>query len=211
MLLPPFTAYGGTVRHTGSGVKIASAVRDEANHVGVHVHAVEDTFASPRIRPLLLAALGDTAWHSRNGPRIANALRDEADHVGVHFEIQLIRPLLLTAHGTARHKRNGPTIASAVRDEADHVGVCVRIVEKGADVFSYPIIRLLLLESDAIRFVVSVLSRCDDVDESSILRESRWAHQGCPSRNIKARRRNRRERGPGLPRRRLTAHHVEAC
>ena len=137
-----------------------------------------------------MAALPGTP---RNGPRIASAIRDEADHVGVHFKIQIIRPLLLTAHGGAAGHR-GASIASAVRDEADYVGVYVRVVEKGAVAFACPRIRLLLLKSDAIRFVKSVLSSCDDVDESSALRESRWAHRAAraPSRNIKAQRRNRR-------------------
>ena len=90
------------------------------------------------------------------------------------FPCQLVTsPSLASCHwttlscirGTVQHPGSGASIASAVRDEAEYVGVYVRVVEKGA----------------AIRFVKLVLSRCDDVDESSVLRESRWAHQGCPS------------------------------
>ena len=77
-----------------------------------------------------------------------------------------------------------PGTVAPVRDEADYVGVYVRVVEKGAVAFACPRIRLLLLKSGAIRFVKSVLSRCDDVD-GSVLRESMWAHQGCPSSESK--------------------------
>ena len=106
---------------SGTGAKIASAVRDEANHVGVHVRVVEK----------LLTAHGAPVVHPRNGVKIASAVHSEAVQVSVYvhvvqdaFASPSIRLLLLAAHvGTARHPRNGPRIASAVRDEADHVGV----------------------------------------------------------------------------------------
>ena len=66
--------------HPRNGPRIASAIRDEADHVGVHVRVVEK----------LLTAHGGTAVHPRNGPRIASAIRDEADHVGAHFKIQIV-------------------------------------------------------------------------------------------------------------------------
>ena len=46
------TEHGGTAGHPRNGAKIASAVRDEADHVGCRVHVVEElavAFASPSI------------------------------------------------------------------------------------------------------------------------------------------------------------------
>ena len=73
------TAHGGTAVHPRNGVKIASAVHNEAVHVGVYVHVLEDAFASPRIRPLLLAAHGGTAGH--RGASIASAVMMSDPHI----------------------------------------------------------------------------------------------------------------------------------
>ena len=62
---PPMAALSGI---PASGAKIVSAVRDEANHVGVHVRVVEK----------LLTAHGGTAVHPRNGVKIARAVHNEA-------------------------------------------------------------------------------------------------------------------------------------